>query len=69
MEPDDFVESCLDILGALQVQDETRQQLIEHVKAGGTIHRGSSETDIQAFGQRVAEVLQLIASTREFQFG
>ena len=69
MEPEKFVESCLDILGALRVQDETRQQLIEHVKAGGALHRGSSETDIQAFGQRVAEVLQLIASTREFQFG
>jgi len=69
MSPEEFVESCLDILGALRVEDETREQLVEHVKAGGEIKRGSSEEDVRAFGQRVAEVLQLIASTREFQFG
>ena len=67
--PEALVDGCLELLGAVQVQDETRQQLIDHVKAGGDIQRGSTESETQAFGKRVTEALQLIAATREYQFG
>ena len=67
--PEELVDGCLELLGAIRVEGETRQQLIDHVKAGGEIKRGSSEDEVRAFGQRVTEVLQLIAATREYQFG
>ncbi|MCZ6534399.1 MAG: DUF1800 domain-containing protein [Chloroflexi bacterium] len=67
--PEQLVDGCLELLGAIRVEDGTRQQLVDHVKASGEIKRGSSEDEVRAFGQRVTEVLQLIAATREYQFG
>ncbi len=65
---EEVVDGCLELLGAIRVEDGTRRQLIDHVKAGGEVKRGSSEEQVRAFGQRVTEVLQLIAATREYQF-
>ena len=67
--PTEFVDSCIDLLGPARVDDDTRSELIVHVEAGGPVRRGATEEDHAAFGQRVGEVLQLIASTREYQFG
>ncbi len=67
--PEQLVDGCLELLGAIRVEDGTRQQLVDHVKASGEIKRGSSEDEVRAFGHRVTEVLQLIAATREYQFG
>ncbi len=67
--PDQLVDGCLELLGAVRIQDETRQQLLSHVEYGGEIKRGSTEEEAQTFGKRVTEVLQLIAATREYQFG
>ena len=67
--PEEFVDGCLELLGAVRITDETREQLLTHVRSGGEISRGSTEEESRAFGQRVTEVLQLIAATREYQFG
>ena len=67
--PEEFVDGCLELLGAVKITDETREQLLTHVQSGGEISRGSTEEENRAFGQRVTEVLQLIAATREYQFG
>ena len=67
--PEEFVDECLELLGAVRITDETREQLLTHVRSGGEISRGSTEEENRAFGQRVTEVLQLIAATREYQFG
>ena len=66
---EDLVDGCLELLGWVRVEKETRQQLVEHVKAGGALRRGASEEEVRAFGLQVTEALQLIASTREYQFG
>lgn len=66
---DALVDGCLELLGAIQVEDQTRQQIIAHARTGGEIRCGSSQAEVQIFGQRVTEVLQLIAATREYQFG
>jgi hypothetical protein len=64
------VDSCLELLGAIQIDKGTREELITHAaQSGGDLKRGSSEADVEAFGIRVAEMLQLIAATREYQFG
>ena len=66
---EEFVDGCLELLGAVRITDETREQLLTHVRSGGEISRGSTEDEARAFGKRVTEVLQLIAATREYQFG
>lgn len=68
LSPEDLVNGCLLLLGSVWVEDKTREQLIEHSRMSGTITNGNSAEDIQPFNQRVIEMLQLIASTREYQF-
>ncbi len=67
--PEELVDGCLELLGAVRINDETREQLLTHVRSSGDISRGSTEEETRAFGKRVTEVLQLIAATREYQFG
>ena len=67
--PEEMLDNCLELLGAVQVNDETREHLLTHIRAGGEVRRGSTEEETRAFGKRVTEVLQLIAATREYQFG
>ena len=66
--PDALVDGCLDLLGPLEVEPQTRRQLIEQAKEGGMVRWDSEEEDSDAV-QRVAEMLQLIVATREYQFG
>ena len=64
---EELVDTCLDLIGPITVSETAKQQLIAHAKAAGGIRPGSkdqspSDTD------RVREMLQLIVSTREYQF-
>ena len=68
MSAEEFVEGCLELIGPLQLEEETRREMVEHAKGGGEIRRGDTEKERRAFGQRVAQMLQLIAATREYQF-
>lgn len=65
----DFVDACLDLIGPVRVGEGTREELITHVEGGGPVRCGMTETEKDVFAHRVAEALQLIASTREYQFG
>jgi len=67
LSPEGFVDSCLDLLGPLEVQPTVRQQLVEHANEGGTLHWGT-EQEAGTSRARVGEMLQLIASVREFQY-
>jgi uncharacterized protein (DUF1800 family) len=63
--PAELVDRCLDEIGMVSVSDETRATLVEYASAGGDIVAGS-EVDPDT-GQRVAQLLQMIAATHEFQ--
>ena len=65
----DMVDACIDLIGPVRVTDDTRDEIISHVEKAGPVRRGSSEAERAAFARQVGETLQLIASTREFQFG
>ena len=52
---------------AVKVSPATREGLIDHVRQEGAIRCGSAK-DSEIFTQRVADLLQLIVSTREYQF-
>ena len=65
--PEGFVDSCLDIIGPVQVRPETREQLVAHATEEGPLTWGSASDDETA-SARVGEMFQLIASLREFQY-
>jgi uncharacterized protein DUF1800 len=67
LSPEGFVDSCLDLIGPLELQPEVRQRLVEHADEGGALswhteHEASNST------KRFGEMLQMIASLREFQY-
>ncbi len=68
MSPKGLVDSCLDLLGPLEVEPQTRQHLIEEAEEGGIVGWGTDGEDSSSI-QRVAQMLQLIVATREYQFG
>jgi hypothetical protein len=66
--PEQFVDGCLDLVGQLQVTEDTRKELVAHAQRGGEL-RHSSEAERAEFTQRSGEMFQMIAATAEFQFG
>jgi uncharacterized protein (DUF1800 family) len=66
--PDRLVDACLDLMGPMEVSDWTRRELQAQASAGGDL---SWDTELASTlsSQRVAQMLQLIASSREYQFG
>jgi uncharacterized protein (DUF1800 family) len=65
--PDGLVDRCLDLLGPLAVEPEVRQRLVEHASEGGPV-RWSPAHEASLSEKRVGEMLQMIASLREFQY-
>ena len=64
---EECVDSCLDLIGPLEVTTESRQELIDLANEGGEF-RWDSEEAIQSSAQRVGELLQLIVALREFHY-
>ena len=63
---EELVDSCLELMGSLRVKGSTRQALLAHAAASGEVRFGSSE-EAQASAERIKEMVQLIAATREYQ--
>ena len=67
MAAEEFVDGCLDLMGPIEVQGDTRKSLVEYASAGGELKRDSEEARGE-FGDRVVEMLQLISATAEYQY-
>jgi len=61
-----LVDRCLDQMGPLEVSEETHKELMAHAESEGSIPQDSEDAN---FPRRVADMLSLIAATREYQFG
>ena len=64
--PEQFVEASLEAVGQFDITDATCQSLVSHAALDGNLdfgERGAAECS----ERRVAEMLQLIVATREFQ--
>ncbi|MFQ6027397.1 MAG: DUF1800 family protein, partial [Dehalococcoidia bacterium] len=61
--PERLVEGCLEMLGAYQLAEATRTQLVELARSEGEIRTGTEE-----FNQRVGQMLQSIVATTEYLF-
>ena len=67
LSPDDFVDATLDLVGPLDVDGQTRDELVSHANDEGTLRWGTEEEDISST-RRVGEMLQLTVSLRDYQF-
>ena len=68
LSPAQFVEGSIDLVGTLNLTDDTRQALGAHAQRGGDLRHGT-EADRAEFTRRAGEMFQMIASTSEFQLG
>ncbi len=62
-QPRPFVHRCLDLVGAYQLPDDTLDYLVQHIEKGGPLQPGADD-----YAHRVAQTLQLIVATQEYQF-
>jgi hypothetical protein len=65
--PEKFVDECLDLMGPVEVGNDTRQGLLKYARSGENIEL-HSEALQEENAQRVSRMLQLIVATREYQF-
>ena len=61
--PERLVDGCLDMLGAYELSEVTRNELVDLARSEGELRTGSDE-----FGPRVGQMLQSIAATTEYLF-
>ena len=64
--PEQFVDACLDMMGAVAPSDQTRAELDEHARMLSDL-RFENASDEDESERRIVEMMQLIASTREYQ--
>ena len=63
---DELVDRCLDVIGPIEVSEDTRKVLTAHAGRKGDIDLGGREPGGDA-DRHVGDLLGLIGSTREFQ--
>ena len=64
--PEQLVNGCLSLLGALDVDDETHAALLDFASAEGELNLQNHQPG-DAAEQRVGNMLRMIAATREYQ--
>ncbi len=64
--PEALVDACLDLMGPLQFNEGTRAELVAHAVQNG-VCGGDGKSDAEG-AREIAELLQLIVSTREYMF-
>ena len=67
LSPERFVDTCLDLMGPLEIEDGARQELVDHTNPAGVLRWGT-EQEANDSTQRTGEMLQLIVSLREYQY-
>ena len=67
LSPDQLVDRCLDLVGPLEVGEDTRAALSAYADSVGDVDLGSDEARTENAG-KVARMLQLIVASREYQF-
>ena len=58
-----LLDRCLDMVGAYALPDETRAYLVDHIGKSGDLKPGTA-----SYGGQIAQTLQLIVATQEYQF-
>lgn len=64
--PEAFVDRCLELVGYVVIDDETREGLMSYAELGGMLAFGNY-TEREESKSRALRMLQLIVSTRQYQ--
>ena len=64
--PESLVDECLDLLGYMNVSEETRADLVAHAEAAGDLNFDTPE-EARESAERIAQLLQVITATTEYQ--
>jgi uncharacterized protein (DUF1800 family) len=67
LDPEELVDRCLELVGPVKAGASTLKQLVEHVAQRGEL-TWNNDDDAEASTARVGELLQLIASVKEYQY-
>ena len=65
--PEVLVDTCLDLLGPVEVAEDTRDELLALANKNGEL-RWDTEEERDTSSQRVGDMLALVTSTKEYQF-
>jgi uncharacterized protein (DUF1800 family) len=65
--PEALVDTCIDLLGPVDISVNGRDELLGHASTDGDLSWADADASAGS-ERRVAEMLQLIASTREYMF-
>ena len=60
------MDECLDLLGYMSVSGETRADLVAHARTAGDLSFETPE-EARESAERVAQLLQVITATTEYQ--
>ena len=66
LSPEQFADGCVDLLGPIDVADDTRSVLVEFASRQGELDLREREPGDES-ERRVGNMLRLIAATREYQ--
>ncbi len=66
LSPEELVDLCLDLMGPLEVSEQTHRQLVEQAQEGNLVCWGTEE-EANISAHRVTQLLQLIVAAPEYQ--
>ena len=66
LSPSEFADGCVDLLGPIDVSDETRTVLVDYAANQGELDLRNRQSGDES-EKRVGNMLRLIAATREYQ--
>tara|TARA_B100000586_G_C19966129_1_gene365858 strand:- start:273 stop:722 length:450 start_codon:yes stop_codon:yes gene_type:complete len=66
---EELVDGCLDLMGPIQLEPKTREEIIAHIKIDETTDQDPLNSSNLISSEKVGQILQLVVSTREFQMG
>jgi hypothetical protein len=67
LSPEEFLDGCLDLIGPLEVNQSTRQELLTQAQEDGDLKWDTAEEDAAA-ERRIGIMLAMVAASREYQF-
>ena len=67
LSPEEFTEACLDLVGPVDVGSHTRDTLMEYAEAEGALDLSDDEARERNI-PRILHMLQMIVSSKEYQF-
>ncbi|MCH8893120.1 MAG: DUF1800 family protein, partial [Chloroflexi bacterium] len=65
--PEEFVDTCLELVGPLEFSESTRAELLDQATEGGGLSWESDE-ECEKSDKKIGVMLALIAASRDFQF-